>query len=150
MKKLEGNKINSHADSIKRLGSPGPLLAGRNAPRGWRVLGSPRCHFLATVTDGFSRDLGEDQCGGRAAGGWDLLGTWLLQLGEDKGVAWTSACGEMASLQHTQSRARPCHPGPPRPTTLQQALEVELSLLVQLLHARRAAGSQEDVHGLLP
>lgn len=38
----------------------------------------------------------------------------------------------------------------PRPATLQQALEVELSLLVQLLHARRAAGSQEDVDGLLP
>lgn len=41
MRELEGNQITSPADCIKRLGSPGPLLAGRNKPRG---------HFLATVT----------------------------------------------------------------------------------------------------
>lgn len=41
MRELEGNQITSPADCIKRLGSPGPLLAGRNAPRG---------HFWATVT----------------------------------------------------------------------------------------------------
>lgn len=47
-------------------------------------------------------------------------------------------------------RAADPEPYPAMPCTLQQALQVELSLLVQLLHAGRAAGSQEDVHWLLP
>lgn len=54
----------------------------------------------------------------------------------------------------TRGSTHPCHPHPPAgpscPTTLQQALEVELGLLVQLLHAWRAPGCQEDVHWLLP
>lgn len=49
-----------------------------------------------------------------------------------------------------QHPALPPSPSPSCPATLQQALEVELSLLVQLLHARRAAGCEEDIHWLLP
>lgn len=56
----------------------------------------------------------------------------------------------MAVMYPGQHPSLPPSPGPPCPTTLQQALEVELGLLVQLLHARRAPGRQEDVHRLLP
>lgn len=93
--------------------------------------GQPQAQLRATVALLGAGVWGQSRK--RAAGSWDVT---ALQGARS---SW-----EMPSVQQTRSRTQQC------PSTLQQALQVELSLLVQLLHAGRAAGSQEDVHRLLP
>lgn len=77
----------------------------------------------------------------------------LLQPGEVPAVAQTRVGDEVTVSWWSPSTGSTHVPQPtpaPVPATLQQALEVELGLLVQLLHARRAPSCQEDIHGLLP